>query len=211
VSDFTESFFLKSVAEREAAPMVKKSSKYSESKRKRIRALYGIRATIPFSKEAHATCNGHKFERKSTFARKKTQAMKSKRQGSMTMDGQMEVELVEMPKPFLKRLIISPDAKWKSVFDIWVLLFVGYSCIWNILVFAFPFTASKKLDYFNLLIEFVFQLDFFLTFFQSFKHPETYEVIDDYKLIAINYFWGWFWIDLISIFPFALFLGNSGA
>jgi hypothetical protein len=122
----------------------------------------------------------------------------------------VEIE-VEMPKPFLKRLIISPDAKWKSVFDIWVLLFVGYSCIWNILVFAFTFTTSKNLEYFNLIIEFVFQLDFFLTFFQSYKHPETYEVIDDYKLIAINYFWGWFWIDLISIFPFTLFLNNSGA
>ena len=29
-------------------------------------------------------------------------------------------------------------------------------------------------------------------------------------MIAINYFWGWFWIDLISIFPFQIFL-KSGA
>jgi hypothetical protein len=112
-----------------------------------------------------------------------------------------KIEL-EKPKPFYKRLIISPDARWKSVFDIWVLLFVGYSCIWNILVFAFNFTPSKSVDGFNLFIEVVFQLDFFLTFFQAFKHPENYEIITDYKLIAINYLWGWFCIDFISIFPF---------
>jgi len=115
-----------------------------------------------------------------------------------------------LPMPLHKRLIISPDVKWKSVFDIWVLLFVGYSCIWNILVFAFTFTPNKNLDWFNLMIEVVFQMDFFLTFFQAYKHPETYEIIYDYKLIAINYFWGWFWIDLISIFPFTIFL-KSGA
>jgi hypothetical protein len=78
------------------------------------------------------------------------------------------------------------------------------------LVFAFTFTPNSKLDIFNLIIEFAFQLDFFLTFFQAFKHPETYEVIDDFKQIAIKYFWGWFTIDLISIFPFTLFL-NSGS
>ena len=108
------------------------------------------------------------------------------------------------------RLIISPDVRWKSVFDIWVLLFVGYSCICNILVFAYTFTPNASLYHFNLVIEFVFVLDFFLTFFQAYKHPETYEIIKDYKMIAINYFWGWFWIDLISIFPFQIFV-TSGA
>lgn len=80
-------------------------------------------------------------------------------------ENQGELSEIEMPKPFHKRLIISPDVRWKSVFDIWVLLFVGYSCIWNILVFAYTFTPNPSLDAFNLVIEFVFVLDFFLTFF----------------------------------------------
>lgn len=168
--------------------------------------MYGVRSTIPFTIDNHLTCNGPKFEKKLTKRFRSSNA-KSEINGKSMAEGSLEHEL---PKPFHKRLIISPDARWKSVFDIWVLLFVGYSCIWNILVFAFSFTPNKNLDVFNLIIEFVFQLDFVLTFFQAFKHPETYEVIDDYKLIAINYFWGWFTIDLISVFPFTLFL-NSGA
>ena len=105
--------------------------------------------------------------------------------------------------------MISPDAKWKSVFDVWVLLFVGYSCIWNILVFAFTFDPKVGFFVLNEVTEWIFRIDFILSFFQAYRHPETYEVIDDYKSIAINYFWGWFWIDFVSIFPFKEFLNSD--
>jgi hypothetical protein len=136
-----------------------------------------VRSTITFTIDNHLSCNGPKFDKKVI----KKNSIKS---SVKIVEGQVEAEL---PKPFYKRLIISPDARWKSFFDIWVLLFVGYSCIWNILVFAFNFSPGDKIEWFNLIIEFVFVADFFLTFFQAFKHPETYELIDDYKLIAMNY------------------------
>jgi hypothetical protein len=161
--------------------------------------LYGVRSTITFTIDNHLSCNGPKFERKISIRKGRDSTSEKSNNEKTTAEAKVKLEI---KKPFYKRLIISPDARWKSVFDIWVLLFVGYSCIWNILVFAFNFSPKEGIEVFNLMIEIVFQLDFFLTFFQAFKHPENYEIIDDYKMIAINYLWGWFFIDLVSVFPF---------
>lgn len=51
-------------------------------------------------------------------------------------------------------LIISPDSQWKSIFDMIALMFVGYSCIWNVMYFAFEdiddtTESFKKFDIFN--------------------------------------------------------------
>ena len=152
---------LKSVPDSARTKIMQKSHKYSQSKLERIRTLYGIRSSIPFHIDSHL--GSSKFEKKLTKKFKPEKLNKSviKEKG----ESQGETTEVELPKPFHMRLIISPDVRWKSVFDIWVLLFVGYSCIWNILVFAYTFTPNTSLDYFNLVIEFVFVLDFFLTFF----------------------------------------------
>jgi hypothetical protein len=163
-----------------------------------------VRSTLSFAVAEHlAPC---KFDKIGSLKLRESKLNKSDVKDKDGDAGQIELE---KHKPFYKRLIISPDAKWKSVFDIWVLLFVGYSCIWNILVFAFTFTPGLGLKYLNVATEVIFYLDFFLTFFQAFKNPDTYEVIDDFKQIAINYFWGWFLIDLVSIFPFTLFLNSE--
>lgn len=61
---------------------------------------------------------------------------------------------------------------------------------------------------FHNFIEFVFITDMVLNFFSAFVHKESYEVIIDYKSIAINYLNGWFAIDFVSIFPFQLILND---
>ena len=77
-------------------------------------------------------------------------------------------------------LIISPDSQWKSIFDLWVLLFVGYSCIWNVLYFAFPMDETtpsfRAIKLFNQISEGVFYVDFILSFFQAYRHKETFEI-----------------------------------
>lgn len=95
------------------------------------------------------------------------------------------------------------------MFDVAVLLLVGYSCCWNIFYFAFPFDPGEALVIGNLIVEYIFVLDFFLNFFQGFRHPETYQNITDLKEIALRYFFGWFFIDLASIFPFQLFFKDD--
>lgn len=51
-------------------------------------------------------------------------------------------------------------------------------------------------------------MDFFMQFLQAYKDPETQEVISDLKRIAYNYFMGWFWIDIVSLFPFEWIFRN---
>lgn len=50
-----------------------------------------------------------------------------------------------------------------------------------------------------------------MNFIQSYKHPETYENVNDLKRIAKNYvFKGWFFIDFVSTFPWGfLFVGGK--
>tara|TARA_B110000285_G_scaffold200406_1_gene234281 strand:- start:1787 stop:2116 length:330 start_codon:yes stop_codon:yes gene_type:complete len=108
--------------------------------------------------------------------------------------------------PLYKRIIIPADSQWKSLFDALVLIFVAINCIWNVLLFAFDIDETTKAYYvvkaLNLFIEAIFWIDFFMTFLQAYKDQETQEVITDLKLIAYNYFVGWFWIDIVSLFPF---------
>jgi len=53
-------------------------------------------------------------------------------------------------------------------------------------------------------------MDFILNFLQSYKHPETYEIVKDLKSIAQNYvIHGWFVIDFISVFPFGMLMQSE--
>ena len=114
-------------------------------------------------------------------------------------------------KKWYQKLIISPDSQWKSIFDMIALIFVGYSCIWNVMYFAFDkiddtTETYRKFNLFNKFSEGIFYTDFVFSFFQAYRHKETFEIITDLKSIATNYIKGWFFIDLVSIFPFGLFL-----
>lgn len=67
---------------------------------------------------------------------------------------------------------------------------------------AFPSYRTDIDIYLSTLnaIDFMFLLDILITFFAAYEN-ETMEIIDNHKLIAINYFLGWFFFDLASIFP----------
>lgn len=121
----------------------------------------------------------------------------------MKQDGN---EPAQEKKPLYMRIIIPADSQWKSLLDAMVLIFVAINCIWNVLLFAFSLnqerTFYKACKLLNDIIEIAFWMDFFMTFFQAYKDPETQEVISDLKRIAYNYFVGWFWIDIVSLFPF---------
>lgn len=72
---------------------------------------------------------------------------------------------------------------------------------------AFTTSNNKYLDLFETFVEAMFWVDLFLNFIQSFKHPETLEIVTDLKGIAKNYiFKGWFIIDFVSVFPFQQFI-----
>lgn len=109
-----------------------------------------------------------------------------------------------------ERIIISANSKWKAIFDVMILLLVGYSCVTSMFYAAFTTTNNFVLNTMDQIVEGFFWLDLILNFLQSYKHPETYEIVKDLKSIAQNYiFHGWFVIDFISVFPFGQLLQSE--
>jgi hypothetical protein len=60
-------------------------------------------------------------------------------------------------------------------------------------------------------LEFLFGLDLFLNFFQTYIDPETNKEITDHRKIANQYILrGWFFVDFISVFPFQFVFESKG-
>jgi len=79
------------------------------------------------------------------------------------------------------KIIISSTSKWKAIFDVFILLLVGYSCITSMLYVAFTTSNDRFLEIFENFVETMFWIDLILNFIQSFKHPETLEIVTDLK------------------------------
>jgi len=106
-------------------------------------------------------------------------------------------------------MIISSESKWKSIFDIWVLLLVGYSCISSLYYVAFSTPDNLLHKMWDVVVEVFFYLDLILNFFQAFVDTDTEEEVRSYKEIAKKYFWGWFIIDFVSVFPFDIIFSTG--
>ena len=117
-------------------------------------------------------------------------------------------------KSLYQKLLISHDSKFKSIFDIIVLIMVNISSI--IILYDFCFLETDK-DNNNLflnnpiyyVIEIFFAIFIILQFFQTYQDPSTLLIITDFKSIALRYIKKWFFIDLLSIIPFELFISSS--
>lgn len=107
-------------------------------------------------------------------------------------------------------LIIHPDSMWKSIFDVFILILVTYSCIYTILNNTFDFEQQYAIWVTYWVVESFFYLDFFLSWFQGFRDVEEQKIIFEFKKIAKRYLQTWFFIDFISIFPFNIFLSSGG-
>ena len=108
-------------------------------------------------------------------------------------------------------MVISKDNTLKAVFDVTVLLFVGYSCVTCVFYAAFNETNNELVEKFDIGIEFLFGVDLFLNFFQTYIDPETNKEIRDHRKIANQYILrGWFFVDFISVFPFQFVFESKG-
>jgi len=114
----------------------------------------------------------------------------------------------EEKKSWIEYVKISTNSTWKPIFDIILLFLVGYSCIINMYLVAYPVNPSEVLEVINWTVEIFFYIDFVLNFFQTYQDETTFEVTTDLKTIALKYIYGWFIIDLLSIIPFNVFLGE---
>jgi len=90
-------------------------------------------------------------------------------------------------RSFKDRLIISSENKFKSFFDVWVLVLVGYSCITSMYYVAFTKPSNRFHILWDDIVEYHFYIDIILSFFCEFKDPETNCSERGLKKIAINY------------------------
>lgn len=104
---------------------------------RKIRALYGTRLKSNILKgtleddetmyETHLDIETQNIQRKKTIMVTKDNKVEQEE----------EEEVEEEVIPFKYRIIIKHDASWKSVFDVVILLLVGYSCITSLFYVAF--------------------------------------------------------------------------
>ena len=102
----------------------------------------------------------------------------------------------------IDRIIISSTNRFKSFFDVWILLLVGYSCLSSMYYLAFAKPTNEVHIYINWVIEAHFYCDLILSFFCEYTDQETNMPVREFKLIVKNYLFSWFLIDFMSVFPF---------
>ena len=117
-------------------------------------------------------------------------------------------------KTVYERLLISYDSKFKSIFDIIVLIMVNISSIIILYDFCFVETDKSNNNLFSnkplyYIIEAFFIVFIIIQFFHEYQDPTTFLIVKDFKHIALRYIKGWFIIDLLSIIPFQLFIKST--
>mmetsp|Transcript_5676 Transcript_5676/g.15074 ORF Transcript_5676/g.15074 Transcript_5676/m.15074 type:complete len:595 (-) Transcript_5676:173-1957(-) len=114
--------------------------------------------------------------------------------------------------------ILPPTSKFKSNWDLMMMLLVFYNCVYIPIELCFlerqsgwvKSSGHKAADY---LIDFLFFIDILINMRTAY-YDEDYEMVLDGKQIFRNYRKFWFWIDLLAVLPFDLilqiFLAGSG-
>lgn len=79
---------------------------------------------------------------------------------------EQDLEKLSKDKSFKDRIIISCENKYKAVFDILVLILVGYSCVTTMYLVSFnpEIVHGDFTYYFDEFVEYTFILDLFLNF-----------------------------------------------
>jgi hypothetical protein len=54
----------------------------------------------------------------------------------------------------------------------------------------------------NAVVDVIFLLDIIITFVSACEDPFTGQVETNLKVLAKKYIFGWFWLDILAVFPF---------
>lgn len=101
--------------------------------------------------------------------------------------------------------MIYPDIPLKNAWDASIALILLITCSVTPMHIAF----YEENEYgpwhtINFVFDVLFAMDIIASFLSAF-HDEDFILIDNPKLIAINYIKTWFIIDVTAIFPFSIF------
>ena len=107
--------------------------------------------------------------------------------------------------------IILPDSKFKTVWNITVILLLAYTSTYVPYQVAFVDQDSSFEVFLNYCVDILFGLDILVNFFSAYEANHRVEI--RLKPIVKNYVTGWFTLDLVATFPTQVFLdgqSNSG-
>ena len=99
------------------------------------------------------------------------------------------------------KLLIRPDSLFIIYWDVLSMLLISYQMLIIPLNIGFNFQDQSELLMFEFIINLFFFGDIVLTFYTGFY--KNTKLIVDRKVIALDYLKGWFWLDLISSFPYS--------
>jgi len=103
-----------------------------------------------------------------------------------------------------RRCILYPEDNRRQNWEIFISFILVVSCIINPLQIAFPGDGKLNGTTMKIIIigtDSLFLIEIFINFISA-HFGDDYNMVDDFKPIAINYSRGWFLIDLIAIIPF---------
>ena len=105
--------------------------------------------------------------------------------------------------------LINPEGSFKFTWDILQNLFLAY--VLFVTPFKFSFISDKENEFWNYVentVDFFFFSDLVLTFFTPIYKND--KLVTSKGTIACEYLKFWFWIDIISVFPFDFIFSHAG-
>lgn len=100
---------------------------------------------------------------------------------------------------------IKQNHKYKIYWDIFIIVLLLFVCVVIPFRIAFVKVQDSAWTLTFAIIDGFFFVDMVLTFFTSVSDEQKMTEISDKKVIAKRYFEFWFWVDIVSIFPFDQF------
>ena len=104
-----------------------------------------------------------------------------------------------------KIFLIYANNKFKQIWDAYItviLLFIAIATPYRVAFNSDEGSTSTIYSRLYNAFDISFLIDIFLSFFTTYIEKTTNKEITDHKAIAFTYIKSWFFIDLISIFPF---------
>ncbi|KAJ0262881.1 Potassium channel KAT3 [Hirschfeldia incana] len=117
--------------------------------------------------------------------------------------------------PSSKSFIVLPYDRRYRLWELILVILVGYSAWASLFELAFEKAADGAIPTIDLVVDFFFAVDIVLTFFVAYLDTSTYLIVDDHKLIARRYLKSLaFVMDVLSTLPiqfiYKAITGNIG-
>lgn len=100
-----------------------------------------------------------------------------------------------------ERFVISPEGRFKQVFNIWIIVLSLLSTISAAYFACFGLPTSPHSLAADVTVESFFLMDICLNFFVQYKDEEDFQAVTDLRMIAMRYLRSYFIFDFLATVP----------